>query len=326
MLHSGGAAGFSSSFTCSASLTSLFSSSCFSSCSTSGSSSSGSSAFGALTSPSEDSSSAIPLPAALADGLAPLLSVAADASATTATPDSAAALELDPASPLPRAASASASERSLSLSPSELLSGPSELSALSHSLGSPAVGALPVRALFANSALTTWLAVIDEPAAEASTEAASSSSINLRKPSLTKFGRSAATRFNLFTYSGSKVSATPGAFGSSGPSPVISFTSSSSAFFFSIHSLIRSTALECRIRRPVRSRLASKLVVFFPLPFWPRSNAPKPPLPPSNRKRSLSVHGAPAPKAFKNAVAERSSSRSRSRKSSRKSSPSTSSS
>lgn len=45
-------------------------------------------------------------------------------------------------------------------------------------------------------------------------------------------------------------------------------TNSSSLFFFSNHSLILSTALTCRMRRPFKSRIASKLVVFLPVVGW----------------------------------------------------------
>ena len=46
-------------------------------------------------------------------------------------------------------------------------------------------------------------------------------------------------------------------------------TNSSSLFFFSNHSLILSTALTCRMRRPFKSRIASKLVVFLPVVVAP---------------------------------------------------------
>lgn len=48
-------------------------------------------------------------------------------------------------------------------------------------------------------------------------------------------------------------------------------TNSSSLFFFSNHSLILSTALTCRMRRPFKSRMASKLVVFLPVGVAPVS-------------------------------------------------------
>mmetsp|Transcript_39961 Transcript_39961/g.70301 ORF Transcript_39961/g.70301 Transcript_39961/m.70301 type:complete len:241 (-) Transcript_39961:128-850(-) len=111
-----------------------------------------------------------------------------------------------------------------------------------------------------------------------------------RMPAATTEGRSAELRFNFRTNSGSKLSDSGAAFGSSGPSPAIRFTRSSSACFFSIQFLMRSTAIECRRRWPERSRMASRLVVFLPLFACFRRRAPKPPLPPSNLKRTRTTH------------------------------------
>mmetsp|Transcript_84798 Transcript_84798/g.133964 ORF Transcript_84798/g.133964 Transcript_84798/m.133964 type:complete len:204 (-) Transcript_84798:146-757(-) len=111
-----------------------------------------------------------------------------------------------------------------------------------------------------------------------------------RMPSETTAGLSAELRFNFLINSGSKLSDAGTGFGNSGPSPDIMLTNSSSRCFFSIHSLMRSTAYECRKRRPVRSRIASKFLVFLPLPPCFFSNAPKPPFPPSNRKITRTVH------------------------------------
>mmetsp|Transcript_132611 Transcript_132611/g.412331 ORF Transcript_132611/g.412331 Transcript_132611/m.412331 type:complete len:276 (-) Transcript_132611:83-910(-) len=159
-----------------------------------------------------------------------------------------------------------------------------------------------------------------------SSPAAAPSSLSLRIPMPTNPDIPAAVPFSRDTYSGSKLSAFGTGLGNSGPSPVRAATSSSSCLCFSIHSLIRSTAFECRRRRPDRSRMESMLVVFFPRPFCPRSRAPKPPFPPNRRNRTRTTQGRPALMASRNREAHRSSSRSFSRKSSLKSSSSCSSS
>mmetsp|Transcript_70690 Transcript_70690/g.199548 ORF Transcript_70690/g.199548 Transcript_70690/m.199548 type:complete len:212 (+) Transcript_70690:913-1548(+) len=119
-------------------------------------------------------------------------------------------------------------------------------------------------------------------------------------PARTNPGWAADVRFILSMKAGSKLSDAGVGLGISGPSPVSILTSSSSCFFFSIHSLMRSTALECRRRRPDKSRMASKFVVFLPRPCF-RNKAPKPPLPPSKRKRTRMKHGCPKLRALRKA-------------------------